>query len=78
MTGKVLLISQSAFQGRDPGVEEIQDLVEEALLQSPYKKTAKSFILYRDQHNRAREISDAAGADLVEQYLERSDWQVRE
>ena len=78
LTAKVLLIAQSAFQGRDPGVEEIQDLVEEALLQSPYKKTAKSFILYRDQHNRAREISDAAGVDLVDQYLERSDWQVRE
>jgi len=78
LMGRVLFAAQHVFEGRAPGVEEIQDLVEESLLQSPYKRTAKAFILYRDQHARSREIADKAGVDLMDQYLERSDWQVRE
>lgn len=35
-------------------VETIQDLVEEVLLESKYKKTAKEYILYRDRHSQAR------------------------
>ena len=30
-------------------VEEIQDIVERVLMESPYKRTAKAYILYRDQ-----------------------------
>jgi anaerobic ribonucleoside-triphosphate reductase len=33
-----------------PQVEEIQDVVEEVLLQSPHRKTARAYILYREQH----------------------------
>ncbi len=35
-------------------VELVQDLVESVLLESPYKKTAKSYILYRDKHAQTR------------------------
>ncbi len=35
-------------------VEEIQDLVEEVLLDSRFKHTAKAYILYREQHARQR------------------------
>ena len=59
-------------------VEEIQDLVEEVLLASPYKKTAKAYILYRDQHARIREMVAKADLDLIESYLERLDWKVQE
>ncbi|MCI5143804.1 MAG: ribonucleoside triphosphate reductase, partial [Candidatus Electrothrix sp. ATG1] len=61
-----------------PTVEDIQDLVEEVLLASPYKKTAKGYILYRDQHARIREIAAKADLELIENYLERLDWQIQE
>lgn len=59
-------------------VEKIQDIVEEVLLASPYKKTAKSYIIYRDQHARIREMVSSAGVNLIDQYLEKLDWQVSE
>ena len=59
-------------------MEEIQDIVEEVLLNSPYRKTAKAYILYREQHAKIREIAAKANVDLVDQYLKRLDWQVNE
>ncbi|MCK4957668.1 MAG: ribonucleoside triphosphate reductase, partial [Candidatus Cloacimonetes bacterium] len=59
-------------------VEQIQDIVEEVLINSPYKKAAKSFIIYRDQHAKIREIISNAEIDLIDKYLEKLDWQVKE
>ena len=39
-----------------PSVEDIQDLVERALIKHGHAKTAKAFILYRDLHNKLRDI----------------------
>jgi ribonucleoside-triphosphate reductase (formate) len=61
-----------------PTVEDIQDVVEEVLLSSPFKQTAKAYIIYREQHSKIREIANKAGVDLVDQYLENLDWQVKE
>ena len=44
-----------------PTIEDIQDLVEEVLQSSLFKKTAKAYILYRDQHTRNREMVQKAG-----------------
>src|SRR5688572_14560535 len=38
-----------------PEVEEIQDFVELALIEKGLAKTAKSYILYREEHRRLRE-----------------------
>ena len=46
-------------------VEQIQDVVEEVLLLSPHRQSAKAFIIYRDQHARLREIATATQADLL-------------
>ena len=78
LTLKVLSLAQYMIADRTPTVEEIQDIVEEVLLSSSYKKTAKAYILYRDQHARIREISSKFNVDLVDQYLEKTDWQVNE
>ena len=77
LTLKVLNLAQQLIHGI-PTVEEIQDIVEEVLLTSPYRKTAKAYILYREQHAKIREIATKANADLVDQYLKRLDWQVSE
>ena len=78
LTLKILNLAQQAITHRIPTVEEIQDVVEEILLASPYRKTAKAYIIYREQHARIREITAKADVDLVEQYLKQTDWQVNE
>lgn len=60
------------------GVEAIQDIVEDTLLASRYKKTAKAYVLYRAQHASMRKISQAAHIDLMDKYLDKLDWQVKE
>lgn len=44
---------------RNPGVEEIQDLVELTLMENDVPLTAKSFILYRNKRSREREQKNA-------------------
>ncbi len=61
-----------------PTVEEIQDIVEKVLLLSEYKQTAKSYILYREQHNKMRDFVKNASIDIVDDYLKQLDWQVNE
>lgn len=61
-----------------PGVEEIQDIIEDTLIDEGYKKTAKAYIIYRDQHKKIREISESAHIDLIDQYLAKLDWRVKE
>ncbi len=78
LTIRVLTLAQNVFEDSLPSVEEIQDLVEEVLLTSPFKRTAKAYILYRDQHARIREMIQKADMDLIEKYLERLDWKVKE
>jgi ribonucleoside-triphosphate reductase len=59
-------------------VEDMQDAAEYVLLTSRHKKAAKAYILYRDQHAEMRAITSAASVDLVDTYLEKLDWQVKE
>lgn len=41
--------------GRDMGVEEIQNIVEEKLMESDRKDVARAYVIYRNDRNRARE-----------------------
>ena len=61
-----------------PAVEEIQDIVEEVLIQNRQIKIAKAYILYRDQHRQIREMGLDLGQKLMEDYLGRTDWRVKE
>ncbi|UCG64339.1 MAG: ribonucleoside triphosphate reductase [Deltaproteobacteria bacterium] len=78
LTVRVLNLAQQAIGEKIPTVEEIQDIVEEVLLSSTYRKTAKAYIIYRDQHAKMREITNKASVDLVDQYLNKTDWRVNE
>jgi len=78
LTIKVLSLAQEIIKDDIPSVEQIQDIVEEVLITSPYLKTAKAYIVYREEHARIREIVSKANSDLVDQYLNRLDWQVNE
>ena len=59
-------------------VEFVQDVVEETLITSPYRRTAKAYIIYRDQHARLREMASQADLDLIDAYLDKLDWRVKE
>ena len=67
-------------QGRVPSVEEIQDLVEAALIENGYVRMAKSYILYREQRAQVRETEKLLldGLKIMDDYLEGSDWRVNE
>jgi len=78
LTDKVLGVLETRNQKRLPSVEDIQDIVEDALIDSKFKKTAKVYIIYRDQHKKLREITSNAHVDLIDKYLENLDWKVNE
>ena len=61
-----------------PEVEEVQDIVERVLLDSPFYKTAKAYILYREQHAQIRKMVTKANVDLVEHYIQKLDWKIKE
>ena len=78
LTDKVLGVLETRNQKRLPSVEDIQDIVEDALIDSKFKKTAKAYIIYRDQHKKLREITSNIHVDLIDKYLENLDWKVNE
>jgi ribonucleoside-triphosphate reductase len=63
-----------------PGVEQIQDIVEEVLITRNHPRAAKAYILYRDRHGRLRESKSLLFdiQKIMDGYLEQSDWRVRE
>lgn len=61
-------------------VEQIQDIVEEVLILESLVKTAKAYILYREQRREIREAIEIReeAVDRVDQYLDKLDWEVKE
>lgn len=80
LTDEVIKEVVKKFHERSiPAVEEIQDIVEAVLIKSKQIKVAKSYILYRDQHRQLRDInSEKVEAKLMEDYLGRADWRIKE
>ena len=78
MTLKVVTLARDLRLGPTPEVEEIQDIVERVLLDSPFYKTAKAYIIYREQHNQIRKIAIKENVDLMDSYISRMDWKVKE
>ncbi len=61
LTDKVIKRADEEITARTPNVEQIQDIVEEVLMESSFKKTARSYIQYRQERSRRRE----AKSDLM-------------
>ncbi|MBI4812229.1 ribonucleoside triphosphate reductase [Candidatus Falkowbacteria bacterium] len=76
----VAMLSEKFHSRSIPAVEEIQDIVEEVLIKNRQIKVAKSYILYRDQRARLREMKATmvASDELMESYLKQTDWRVKE
>jgi len=78
LTLRVLTLAHQLRLDPVPEVEEIQDIVERVLLDSPFYKTAKAYILYREQHAQIRSIIAKANVDLVDTYIQKLDWKIKE
>lgn len=63
-----------------PTVEKIQDIVEEVLIESGHAKTAKAYILYRQQRTEIRNFQNLMlnSAKMVQEYLGGEDWRINE
>lgn len=75
---RVLAVASASLESDTPTVERIQDIVEQVLLTSPWTRSAKAFILHREQHSHLRRIGARFQEGLVDDYLARADWQVSE
>ncbi len=72
---------QERFFSNDtaPQIEDIQDMVEKYLMSERLYSVAKSYILYRDQHSRMREMKKLFALEtLIDQYINLNDWMVKE
>ncbi len=49
------ILEKNMPPGAIPNIEDIQDIVERVLIESGHAKTAKAYILYRNEHARVRE-----------------------
>jgi len=76
----VQLLNKRFKKGEVPTIEQVQDIVEEALILEDLVETAKGYILYREQRRAIRDASKAAddSSEKVDSYLKEIDWQVKE
>ncbi|MCL1812017.1 MAG: ribonucleoside triphosphate reductase [Treponema sp.] len=84
LANKVEELINTMMRGRHPNsipaIEEIQDLVETALIEERETAVAKAYILYRARHEAMRDVK-ALMLDIdstMDGYLRQSDWRVNE
>ena len=77
---KVTSDFQSKIKEDRVSVEDIQDSVESVLIKAGYDEVAKSYILYRKQRERMRNMSNTLldYKKIVDNYLKVNDWRVKE
>ncbi len=75
---KVAKVAPEKIRRKIPTVEELQDVVEDVLFNSKYKKTAKAYMLYRQKRSEMRALVEGSQVDLIDQYIGNLDWQIKE
>ncbi len=78
LTAQVVKVLTHRFAGRPPGIESIQDVVEQTLIAANHFATARAYIVYREQHKNLRDTRKTLvnAVSSVKEYLERHDWRV--
>ncbi len=78
VTAQVIKVIAHRYPGSAPAIEDIQDIVEQALIAADFMATARAYIVYREQHKQLRAdrktLMDVAAS--VNEYLEQQDWRV--
>ena len=80
LAGQVSELLNQRFESKLPTVEDIQDAVEKVLIEEGHAKTAKNFILHRQQKSNLRETKEflVDSINLVDGYMGKEDWRVYE
>ncbi len=78
LTAQVLKVLRHRYATTLPEIEQIQDVVEQVLISSNHHRTARAYILYREQRGKLRRdrksLVDVEAS--MNEYLERLDWRV--
>lgn len=79
LANSVASILAQEHQKSAPAIEDIQDVVEKVLIENNHIKTAKSYILYREQHAKMRveQQSFVNAVSSVDEYVNQIDWRVK-
>ena len=77
---RTVSIFNSKAKNETIGVEDVQDAVEIALVQAGFVDVAKSYIIYRKQHQSLRDMKNTQldYKNVVNNYLKIADWRVKE
>ena len=72
----VAMLEEITPPGHIPTIEEIQDVVEKVLIENGHAKTAKAYILYRNERARQRQERATRSAQAYENIPWRKIWEV--
>ncbi|OPL12643.1 MAG: anaerobic ribonucleoside triphosphate reductase [Firmicutes bacterium ML8_F2] len=80
LSDQVVRILEQQFIYKKPTVEEVQDIVEKVLIENGHAKTAKAYILYRQQRTEIRNFQNLMlnSARMVQEYIDEKSWKVKE
>ena len=80
LSDEVVGILKEKFTHKIPTVEDVQDIVEKVLVENGHAKTAKAYIIYREEHRKIRDMQQLLlnVGSVVDSYAKREDWRVRE
>lgn len=78
LTVQVIKVLSHSHRYGIPEIEQIQDIVEHVLITANYLKTARSYIVYREQHKqlRADKKTFVDVTTSVNEYLDKLDWRI--
>ncbi len=78
LTAQVVKVLIHKFRAEPPHIEKIQDAVEQVLITANHFKTARTYIVYREQHTKLRQdrktVVDVESS--INEYLNQMDWRV--
>ncbi|HEY9098926.1 MAG TPA: ribonucleoside triphosphate reductase [Thiobacillus sp.] len=78
LTAQVVKVLSYMFSNTPPGIERIQDVVEQSLIAANHFQTARAYIVYRETHKKLRQdrktVVDVEAS--INEYLSRQDWRV--
>jgi ribonucleoside-triphosphate reductase len=76
----VVLINEKFNSKIIPTVENVQDIVEKVLVENGHYKTAKAYILYREEHKKLRDVKALLlnVGDVIDGYISEKEWRIKE
>jgi len=77
ITQDVLKRLDKKYDGQTPGVEDIQEIVIQTLMDARAYKTAESYIIYRQKRSEIRN-SMVDAVEVIDGYVSEADWRVKE